>query len=104
MKNLCGVGRFLYRDYKLFDRRTRENIELVGINGLDVGKDFVVSSGTDHGGIITGEFWCREEDFEIRVAERSLSFGAKGLIGADATSKDNRFDIRMALEGGVKFF
>lgn len=94
----------MYEDYKLFDRRTRENIKLVRVNGLDAGKDFIVSSGTDHGGIIAGELWCREEDFEIRVVERSLSFGAEGLIGADATSKDNRFDIRMELEGGVKFF
>lgn len=94
----------MYEDSKLFDRRTRENIKLVRVNGLDAAEDFVIGGSTDHGGIIAGELWRRKEDFEIRVVERSLSFGAKGLIGADATSKDNRFDIRMELEGGVKFF
>ena len=46
----------------LFDGGAREDIELVG---SDAREDFIIGSGSDHGGVVAGEFRLREEYFGV---------------------------------------
>lgn len=45
----------------LVDRSAGEDVELVGVGGLDTRENFVISGGADHSGVVTGELRLREE-------------------------------------------
>lgn len=60
-----GAVRVIVAWLGLFDGGAGENIKLVGIDGSDARENFIIGSGSDHGGVVAGEFRLREKYFGV---------------------------------------
>lgn len=81
-----------------------EDVEMVGVDWLDAGKDFVISGGADHSGVVAGKFRSGEENGWrgwVMGRESLGGFLAESLISADTTGENDAADVGVFLEGGL---
>ena len=89
----------------LFNLGTGKDVEFVGVGRFDAGLNFVIGGGSNHGGVIAGEF--REWEIAFETVEFCFEFFgilAEGLISGNTTGNDERFCFRILFNGGSDFF